>query len=350
MKIHTMAVALSGLLLMALPSFAQITTLEGIVTGMDGNPVQGAVIQIARVDIKTKKPYNVKTDKKGHYIYNLLMGTYDVKCLIDDVEKDHINGVKTSPTASKIVNFDLKAAADNAAAIQKAAKAGGGISKDQERSMTPEQRKALEEYVKRRCYGLAQLVLLSFADSDQHDVDYADGAKGQCDHADRTQEHIHHIEDGIDHLRFLDRVPLVKGVLIVGIEAMIAADDLMNLVLRDHMLGCAAGLILDERDGVLVVFSFDREVGGHHWKRNIAAHIQPDVVAAAEVRHGPDDFEANAVQEYECAQGGTSRKQRLQQFVSEDDHIPPLRGVHLIQPPSVFNGEVADLVQLRFGT
>ena len=150
MKIRTMAVSLAGLLAIALPSFAQITTLEGVVTGTDGNPVLGAVIQISRVDIKTKKPYSAKTDKKGHYIYNLLMGTYDVTCLIGDVEKDHMNGVKTSPTASKIVNFDLKAAADNAAAIQKAATAGGGISKDQERSMTPEQRKALEEYVNKQ--------------------------------------------------------------------------------------------------------------------------------------------------------------------------------------------------------
>ena len=145
MKIHTVAATLGGLLLMALPSFAQITTLEGVVTGTDGNPLPGAVIQIVRVDIKTKKPYSVKTDKKGHYIYNLLMGTYDISCRIDDVEKDNQNGIKTSPTANKIVNFDLKVAAEQAAAIQKAA-SSGGLSKDQERSMSPEQRKALEEY------------------------------------------------------------------------------------------------------------------------------------------------------------------------------------------------------------
>ena len=145
MKIHTTAVTLGGLLLMALPSFAQITTLEGVVTGVDGNPMLGAVIQIVRVDIKTKKPYSVKTDKKGHYIYNLLMGTYDVSCRVDDVEKDHQNGIKTSPTANKIVNFDLKASAAQAAALQKAA-SSGGLSKEQERSMTPEQKKAIDEY------------------------------------------------------------------------------------------------------------------------------------------------------------------------------------------------------------
>jgi len=82
MKIRTMAATLAGLLLIALPSFAQITTIEGVVTGADGNPLQGAVIQIVRTDIKTKKPYTVKTDKKGHYLYGLMMGTYNVTCLV----------------------------------------------------------------------------------------------------------------------------------------------------------------------------------------------------------------------------------------------------------------------------
>ena len=36
MKIRTMAVTLAGLLLIALPSFAQITVIEGVVTGADG--------------------------------------------------------------------------------------------------------------------------------------------------------------------------------------------------------------------------------------------------------------------------------------------------------------------------
>jgi tetratricopeptide (TPR) repeat protein len=45
-----------------------------------------------------------------------------------------------------MVNFDLRQAAAQAAAIQKAAQNGGNLSKDQERSMSPEQKKALEEY------------------------------------------------------------------------------------------------------------------------------------------------------------------------------------------------------------
>jgi tetratricopeptide (TPR) repeat protein len=155
MKIRTTAVSLAGLLLIALPSFAQITTLEGVVTGTDGNPVQGAVIQISRVDIKTKKPYATKTDKKGHYIYNLIMGTYDISCLVNDKEVDHINNVKTSPAVSTIHNFDLKVAAAQSAAIQKAAESGG-LSRDQERSMTPEQKKAVDDYMARQKAAMAK--------------------------------------------------------------------------------------------------------------------------------------------------------------------------------------------------
>ena len=115
MKIPAMAATLSGLLLIALPSFGQITTIEGVVTGLDGKPLQGAVISISRTDVRTKKPATVKTDKKGHFIDNLIMGTYDVTCLVDDKEADHQNNVKTSPTASKMVNFDLRQAAAQAA-------------------------------------------------------------------------------------------------------------------------------------------------------------------------------------------------------------------------------------------
>jgi hypothetical protein len=139
MKIRTTAAALGGLLLMALPSFAQITTLEGVVTGTDGNPSAGSRHPRSCVSIlRRRNLHSVKTDKKGHYIYNGLMGTYDISCVVDcnDVDKDHQNGIKTSPTANKIVNFDLKVAAEQAAAIQKAASRPARLTKDQERGMS----------------------------------------------------------------------------------------------------------------------------------------------------------------------------------------------------------------------
>ncbi|HEV2473389.1 MAG TPA: carboxypeptidase-like regulatory domain-containing protein, partial [Chthonomonadales bacterium] len=50
-------------------AWAQITAVEGQVTGADGKPVPNAQILIVREDMKgTYK--GAKTDKKGHYIYN----------------------------------------------------------------------------------------------------------------------------------------------------------------------------------------------------------------------------------------------------------------------------------------
>ncbi|MGA2272501.1 MAG: tetratricopeptide repeat protein [Bryobacteraceae bacterium] len=146
MKIRTMAATLAGLLVIALPSFAQITSLEGVVMGEDGKPVQGAVIQISRVD-QSSKLITVKTDKKGHYIDSALaMGTYNLAVLVDDVVKDRLNGVKTSPTEKTVHDFDLKVAAAAAAALQKAASTGT-LSKDQARGLSVEQKKQLEDNI-----------------------------------------------------------------------------------------------------------------------------------------------------------------------------------------------------------
>ena len=174
MKIRTIAVALLGLLLMAFTSLAQITTLEGVVKGTDGAFVQGAVIQIDRIDIKTKKPYEVKTDKKGHYIYNgLPMGTYTISCLVDGKERDKVNNIHTSPSGITTQNFDLKAVV----ALQQAA-ASGNLSKEQEHAMSPEQKKQLEELYKKREEAMKKNAALNEAynaakaamDSKQYDV------------------------------------------------------------------------------------------------------------------------------------------------------------------------------------
>jgi len=148
MKIRTMAVALAGLLLLPFTSLAQISALEGDVTGLDGKPVQGAVIQIVRSDIKGT--YHVKTDKKGHYLYNgLPLGTYTVSCEVDGKEMDKVNNIHTTTSPNRIVNFDLKASAAQSAALGKAAESGN-LSKDQERGMSSEQKKQLEELYKKR--------------------------------------------------------------------------------------------------------------------------------------------------------------------------------------------------------
>ena len=77
MKLRNLALAAAGTVFLALTSFAQITTVEGDVKGLDGKPVDKADIKITRTDIKGE--YKTKTNKKGHYIYmGLPMGTYAV--------------------------------------------------------------------------------------------------------------------------------------------------------------------------------------------------------------------------------------------------------------------------------
>jgi tetratricopeptide (TPR) repeat protein len=152
MKFRNLAASCAGVLFLACTSFAQITAIEGVVTGTDGQPVKDAVINITRTDIKGN--YHVKSDKKGHYIYNgLPMGTYNLSCLIDGKEIDKINGLKTHPGDPAVQNFDArKSAAANAAQQQEMQKAmeTGQLSKDQERSMSAEDKKKFDEAMKKR--------------------------------------------------------------------------------------------------------------------------------------------------------------------------------------------------------
>src|SRR5947208_322989 len=150
MKFRNLGVAAAGMAFLAVSAFAQITTIEGIVKGQDGKPVEKAEIQILRTDIKGS--YKTKTDKKGHYLYmGLPMGKYDVSVLVDGKVLDAMKNVSTRPGDPIPVNFDLKASqADKAQQQAQMAKAieTGTLSKEQERSLTPEQKAAMEKQIK----------------------------------------------------------------------------------------------------------------------------------------------------------------------------------------------------------
>ena len=108
MKFRNLGVAAAGMAFLAVSAFAQITTIEGIVKGQDGKPVEKAEIQILRTDIKGS--YKTKTDKKGHYLYmGLPMGKYDVSVLVEGKVMDSMKNVSTRPGDPIPVNFDLKA-------------------------------------------------------------------------------------------------------------------------------------------------------------------------------------------------------------------------------------------------
>jgi tetratricopeptide (TPR) repeat protein len=152
MKLRNLAVATAGLLMAALTSFAQVTTIEGMVKGNDGKPLEKAEVQITRTDIKAN--YKTKTDKKGHYLYmGLPIGTYNVELMVDGKKVDQVNGVRTTLGDPKPVNFDLQNNASiNQAKQAEMAKAAetGQISKELERGLTKEQKEAMEKQIKER--------------------------------------------------------------------------------------------------------------------------------------------------------------------------------------------------------
>jgi len=151
MTFRNLAVAATGMAFLAISAFAQITTIEGIVKGPDGNPVQGAEVHITRTDIKGN--YKTKTDKKGHYLYmGLPMGMYNVEVWVNGkLTGQPQNKVRTTPGDPIPVNFDLHAdqaeAQAKQAAMQKAAETGQ-LTDDVKRGMSKEQIAAMEKQIK----------------------------------------------------------------------------------------------------------------------------------------------------------------------------------------------------------
>jgi tetratricopeptide (TPR) repeat protein len=149
MKIRNLAFSAAGMALFALASFAQITGIEGVVKGTDGKIVQGAEVRIHRTDIKGD--YKCKTDKHGHYIYNgLPIGKYDISVWVDGKQMDEQKGVPTSPGDPRVLDFDMKATqADtgNKQALAQKAMETGQISDELARSLTKEQKEALQKQI-----------------------------------------------------------------------------------------------------------------------------------------------------------------------------------------------------------
>ena len=139
---------------LSIPALAQTSAIEGMVKDPSGKPLQGAVINFDRTDIKGH--YTVKSDKKGHYgHYGLPLGTYTITCVVDGAVKDTANGFRTGLGDPKTLNFDLKDTAAAQQALQKAAETGT-LSKEQERGMTKEQKEAFEKAAKGREAQLAK--------------------------------------------------------------------------------------------------------------------------------------------------------------------------------------------------
>lgn len=151
MKLRSLAMTVAGLVICAASAFAQITTLEGTVTGTDGKPAVAAIVKIHRTDIKWDA--QLKTDKKGHYIHTGVPagGTFEISVLIDGKEADKLGNVHPGMGDHPPTDFDLrKTMAANSGKqemVQKAMETGQ-VSDDLKKQLTPEQKAALEKSMK----------------------------------------------------------------------------------------------------------------------------------------------------------------------------------------------------------
>lgn len=133
---------------LACSAWAQTTTIEGNVKDPSGQPLKGAVIKLDRTDIKGH--YQVKSDKKGHWLYTgLPFGTYDISCEVDGKVMDKMGGVKSKYGDSTTVDFDLAKVAQQQAATAQA-NTSGQLSQEQAKGMSKEQKEQYEAQLKQR--------------------------------------------------------------------------------------------------------------------------------------------------------------------------------------------------------
>ncbi len=139
-----------GLALLAACSvWAQTTTLEGDIKDENGQPLKdkGAVIVLDRTDIKGH--YQVKSGKKGHWLYTgLPFGTYDVSLTIDGKVIDKVSAVKTKYGDSTPVDFDMQKTKQAQAASAQASQTGQ-LTQEQAKGMSKEQKAEFEAQAKK---------------------------------------------------------------------------------------------------------------------------------------------------------------------------------------------------------
>lgn len=147
-------------LLFSLAAWAQVTSIQGDVIGLDGKGLPNAQITITRTDQKMK-PLSTKTDKKGHFYYGGLgLGVWDVIVSVDGHEVTGIKGVNTQHGDAQLPPMKLQpataaagapgAAGAPAGAPAAAASAGGPpvAARDKNEKKDPQAKDAAERKAK----------------------------------------------------------------------------------------------------------------------------------------------------------------------------------------------------------
>lgn len=148
-KFRNLALSAAAMAVFSSSLLAQVVTLQGAVKGPDGKPLPNAVINILRQDMKGT--YKTKTNKKGEWVHaGIPTGKYNFEVEVDGQVKDRLQGYTLNfQTADRPINFDLAAIAEKQQAMQQAA-ATGQLTEEQAKSMSKEEREALEKQMKER--------------------------------------------------------------------------------------------------------------------------------------------------------------------------------------------------------
>jgi len=150
-KMRNLAVFAACFLGLAAAASAQVSGLEGTVKNPDGSPVVGAIVHIDRLDIKGN--YNVKSDKKGHYgHYGLPLGNYKLTLEVDGKTIDYltVKSIRTRLGDPMNVPFQIQAAKPQQAAGEGGQQAQAAPPPEKDRSMSKEERAAMEKANKDR--------------------------------------------------------------------------------------------------------------------------------------------------------------------------------------------------------
>ena len=140
LKYLRFSLILIGLLASAGLCLGQTGSITGKVIDPAGQPMQGALIKIERMDIRGN--YKVKTKKKGDYFHaGLPLGRYIVTLEIDGSMVDRVRGVRVGMGDPTEVSFDL---------VKKEAAKKTGPTPEDIATMTPEERKAYEAALMKR--------------------------------------------------------------------------------------------------------------------------------------------------------------------------------------------------------
>ena len=131
---------LVGLLASAGLCLGQTGSVSGKVIGVDGQPLQGALVVIERVDVRGN--YKVKTKKKGNFFHaGLPLGGYNVRVEVNGQVVDRAMGLRVRMGDPFNIDFDL---------AKTAQRAKSGPTQQDLAAMSPDERKKYEEALKKQ--------------------------------------------------------------------------------------------------------------------------------------------------------------------------------------------------------